>query len=373
MDSKQISTFQLFTLLWITGIAEIIFCECKEKQLSLFDVVISSVAVSLIVCLIEIPILSVQEIFSRKNCEFNTNYAFAKTIFCVFMIIFFLISVSFTLFEFLTFLKNTFSFQISANLIIILTLIATFFISNMGIEGLARATVIASFLIFISMIVLTISLLPIVEKINFEPLFYDGKYSFVRGFFEIFSRTSFILVQIALMPYLNKKLNRSLIFWNTAVYGIFSVVLFLLCGVCGEFLKYQAFPLKTLVSIAKIGDFEHMDIIYICLFYVGVLVKTSLLVFLISKYAEIVTKKIKFLSKFNFKYTKMFTILLINIVVIGITKCIENKKIFFLPLTKSSILISMLGLTLILGFLIPLFLKLKITFSKKRSTDLEHN
>lgn len=355
MFTEKINNFQLFSFLWIINFSEIIFFNSNPLKRSCFDLVLSTISAFIIIFFLSLPILKIRKKLKNDCCEFYTKNKKISVLISLLFTIFFFVSTCLTLCELSNFIKNTFSTQISPNLVLFLTIVTSCYIASIGIEGLSRATVICLFAILISILTLIISLLPMVEKINFEPFLYDGGRTFFSGTFEIISRSSFLPAILAFSPYLKKNLKRNFVFWNVAVYGLLSLILMIFFSVCGDFLNNQTFLLRTLSTVAKIGDFDHTDIVYLSLWIIGVVIKTSLYIFFCSNFLLNFIKNVKVFKLDCGKYKKIISLTFIGLLIIAVELLINNQRNFFDSQKLTVVLIATMCLMLITGFLMPLF------------------
>ena len=151
-----------------------------------------------------------------------------------------------------------------------------------GIEALARTSGIIFFLILASMVFLICALVSEVNPINFTPVFYDGPEQSVKGVLLMLGRSSCLPALAVLMPLAKGNLKKGFITWNTCVYASIALVITVVVGALGDYLKTQMVPIYAAANVAQLGVFQRMDALYIGIWTMGLFVKISLFLYLFS-------------------------------------------------------------------------------------------
>lgn len=254
----------------------------KNQQIQ--DYIISAGLAFLATLVLTLPIFSLYSMDKTADLYKNSLNLLGKFgYFVVFIYGVYYFSVCiYTLTSFNDLITNVMNPPMPTTALAIVITIVCCYAANKGIEGIARTAGAAFVLIVFSLIVLIISVWPQIKPENFMPFFYDGKQSLWDGFLFMISRSFVIPAMLMLLPMAKGDAKKGIFAWVFGAYALTAVLLTVIVGSLGDFVKTQLYPLFSVAGISSVGYFEHLDAIYLGIWSMGVFVKISLFLLLTS-------------------------------------------------------------------------------------------
>lgn len=357
MERKNIiTTPQMFALLFLsTIIVGITYNLPMSQSSSMWDHVISAVISFFINLLFLIPTYKLYKANPTMNIADNCSVSFKKVgiLFLIIYGLYYLFACCYTLSLFNIFVKDVVNPDISLFMLTLCVILASSYAACKGIEGLARACTIILFIICLAIIFIIFTLIPQIDVMNYYPFLYDGFNDTINGTIYLVSMSFYIPLAAVIAPFAKGNVKRTLITTCAIVYISFILVIIIVTGALGNYLKTQSFPIYTATSVAEIGVFRRLDAIYLGIFTSGLFITTSLFLFAFF----LVMKRI-------FGEEKSKTIIILgDILVLTISSVLPMfRELSYFFYNMNFILI----FTIITAFIIPLIILIKNNLQTKR-------
>lgn len=290
MTKKAVITMrQLFVLFFISRIiVNLTYTPLITKSPSMGDHVISALISFVLTFFMALPIynLSIQ----RKHLDI-AEYSFLLLgklgfIFVTIYALYFLFVCIYSLSLFDIFVSNIISPQLSLVLLSSAIIVTSCYGAFKGIEAIVRTSGIILILICIAMIFIVIAFVPKIDSINYEPIMYNGNSSIINGTILMIATTSCIPAMAMLLPMAKGNAKSNIFWWSFATYSSIAIMIIIIVGSLGDYLKTQMFPVYSAVSIAEIGMLKHLDILYLGVWTSGLFIKIALFLYLFSLCVE---------------------------------------------------------------------------------------
>ncbi len=278
-----ISVGQMFGVLFISRmVVSMTYGTLLIGDSDIWDHLVSAPISFFATFLLVFPVYKLFSMDKKMNLIDNLRELFKSFgwIFILLYIAYYLIISFHTLAVFNNFILSAVNPPISLPLLSMLLLSSACYGAYKGLEALARtSSFILMFTVF-SILFLGISLFSSIEIINFSPLLYNGPESTVEGAVYMISQSSCIPALAVLLPMAKGNHKLGIVVWNSGVYIVFSLIIFLIIGTMGDFSSTQLFPVYTAAGIGKFGSFRHLDSLYLGIWVSGVFLKLSLFLLL---------------------------------------------------------------------------------------------
>lgn len=161
---------------------------------------------------------------------------------------------------------------------IIIILVAACYAAFLGIEAIARASLFVFAVLIFSMLFSSLILIKEVEFLNFRPFFYSG----VSGLFGEAAIDASKLIEAAVLAILAPKIvggmKKTIITFVLSFWVAVTLLAFLIISILGEYSSVQLFPVYTLVSLARIGNFHRFDAVLSGIWIAGDFIKAAVLI-----------------------------------------------------------------------------------------------
>lgn len=208
----------------------------------------------------------------------------------LFYVLAFSYTVILTTSRFSLFITSVLLVESKTAVFIIIILVAACYAAFLGIEAIARASLFVFAVLIFSMIFSSIILLKDVDLLNFRPLFYNGTAS---AFAEAAVDAS-KLIEAAVLGILAPKIvggiKKTVITFVISFWIAVTLLAFLVISILGEYGSVQLFPVYTLVSLARIGNFHRFDAILSGIWIAGDFIKAAVLITVSSECMKYVVK-----------------------------------------------------------------------------------
>lgn len=347
MTKKPVITAsQLFGILFISRmIVNITYSPLMVGTTNMWDHVISAAISFIAVFILIIPMYKICTIRPNMTIADNSYFLLGKIgyILVIIYALYYLFVSCHTLSLFNVFITNVMNPNTPLIALSVAIILASCYGAYKGIEALARASGIILFIICIALIFLVAALLPHIDTVNYTPLMYSGTKQVSGGILLMLSRTSCIPAMAMLLPMVKGNIKKSIFVWNTATYAVVALLIFVMVGALGDYLRTQMFPVYTATNVAELGILKRLDALYLGIWASGLFIKISL-----------------FLLCFSLCMSRMFgdkigriSILFGGTVVAVLSIIIAKFRYFYKYIYNLNFL---LVLTIITGIIIPLIL-----------------
>lgn len=246
--------------------------------------------------------------------------------------------------------------QASPLAIALIVILVASYIAWLGIEPLARSSMIITVVICIGTLMIFFGTFPRISRLNFSPLFYDGAQAFTYNIISSFSQTVELAALAIMVPMTSGKIKKGFFVWLGGLLVFLYVIVFSVVGVLGEFSESQLFPVYTATVLSEFNVIQRLDALQTGIWLTAVIVKASYLVILcdtcLGKIA--VPKKNR---KFFFPFSGMVIFIFAMI-------CAKSIRLYTL---LSDYRINLI-LSLILVFVIPLFVLIVNKIKQRRQS-----
>lgn len=347
MTKKSIITVsQLFCILFVSRlIIHLTYNPTMAFSDSMWDHLVSAFLSFLITFILYVPIYKLYKVRPDMNVADNCYYLLGKLGFILVSIyaIYYLFICVHTLSLFNIFVANVMSPKVSLFVLSFAVTLVSCYGAYKGLEGLVRSAGIILFLICISIIFLVIALVPSISTLNYIPLMYNGPEQAINGTLLMLSKSSSLAAMAMLLPLVKGNVKKGMIFLNIAIYLSISLFILLIVGALGDYLKIHIFPVYAATSMAQLGMFKRLNALYIGIWTTGLFIKISLFIFLFS----MMIKRI-----FGDKSGRRAILIAGFIVSILSIVVAVSRELSYMVYN----IYWVLGFTLLVGFIIPLFL-----------------
>ena len=149
------------------------------------------------------------------------------------------------------------------------------------LEAIARTAVLVLVIILVSLIFMFATVTPRIDLNNFQPFLYRGTGQMWTGVLQFFGRSTEFAIIAMILPQVSGNRKKGFFWWNLVIYGFMSLALFILATALGDYSNTQLFPFYTIASVAGVGPFQRMDVIFIGVWISGLFLKIAMDLYLI--------------------------------------------------------------------------------------------
>lgn len=363
MKSKSvITTTQMFILLFVSRItSNIAYTPMVSKTNNILDFTVSALISFVLTLVMLIPAY----LISKKTHTLNLlDYSYEVmgkfgSIFAIVIGLYFLFTCVYSLTMFDVFVGNIASPELSLGVLSVAILVAAYYGATKGIEAIARTSGIIFVLILIAIVFISSALIPKIDPINFEPIMYNGVSSVTNGVLLMLSQSVCIPAIMMLLTYVKGNMKKGMLWWSVAIYASYMVVIVIIVGALGDYLKSQTFPVYSAASTAEIGVLKNLDSLYIGIWTSGLFIKITLFLYLFALCIE---------KLFGKKASKIVTFLGGIVIAAASTMMSEFKYIFSGLFNLNLLFIA----TLIVATILPTILLITDKFKHIRSMKYEN-
>lgn len=297
MIKEKITTVQLFFILFIS---RILVSFTRVPTLSIgeltTDLFVTTPVSFLIIAVMMLPLF----VLYKRNKEITVlqsaaevSVGFSKAAAVLYFLIF-LYNASTAISRFVLFSTSCLQPQLPSVMFALIIVPAVAYIAWLGLEALGRALFIIVLVTCVGTGFIFLGVLPRIDALNFEPLFYDGARS-------VWENILFNIIQTVELPALgllaskaSGKIVKGFFFWILGVIAFLYVVAFSVVGTMGGFSENQLFPFYTVAVMSGISVFKRLDIFQTAIWLCGVVVKASYLMILCSECLTHIAPKKKY-------------------------------------------------------------------------------
>lgn len=285
-----ITVTQLFGMLFISRmIVNITYNPLMAGKGEMWDHVLSALISFLLTFLIAAPVYFLHRRRPEMDLIDVAGYHMGRWMIIVAVIyaLYYLTICCYTLSLFDAFISNVMSPRVSLWVLSLAFVVTACYGACKGIEALARASGLILIAICAAVVFLVVALIPQIDPLNYPPLLFDGPEQTLNGVLLMISHTSCVPAMALLLPMAKKgNVTRGIVTWNFTIYLTIAVLITMIVGALGDYLKTQIFPIYAATSIAQIGAFKRLDALYSGIWATGLFVKLALFLFLFSMCVE---------------------------------------------------------------------------------------
>jgi len=163
---------------------------------------------------------------------------------------------------------------------LVIIILACMFAAILGIESISRSSTFIFVVFLVSFLAVVFSVYKKVDFLNFSPIFYNGAGSTIKAAFISMPRTFELAAVLMLMSKIKGNIKKGMTFWIIGM-GLFqTVIIFLMVGVMGDYMKTQLIPAYTLSVVAEYGFLQRMDVLLTSTWILCVYIKVSVMIYL---------------------------------------------------------------------------------------------
>lgn len=163
---------------------------------------------------------------------------------------------------------------------LIIIIAACMLAAILGIESITRSSSFVFLIFILSFFAVVFSVYKNVDFTNFSPVLYNGAGSILKSSFMSVPRTLELSALLILMSKIKGNIRRGLTFWILGLNLFQAVLIFLMIGVMGDFLKTQLFPAYTLSVVAEYGFMQRVDVLLTSTWILCVYIKISVMLYI---------------------------------------------------------------------------------------------
>lgn len=283
--NTKISVAQLFILLFLSRMIVTVTYSTYVADISkMWCMSIASLCGLILTLVMVLPVYFLYRTDNRLTVADN-GYALLGRGGAVIAIIYgfyFLWVILYTLSLFNLFVTDLMNPSISVIALSVAVVIASAYGAWKGIEAIARTSTIILFAVIIALIFVICTLFNKIDVYNYTPINWGNGGDIGDAVLSMLARNSCIPAMAMLLPFANGKIKRGIVAWGVFVYFTIAVMVFIIVGVLGDYLKTQVFPVYSLTSLAQWGVLQRLDGAFLGIWTAGIFIKAALMIYLIS-------------------------------------------------------------------------------------------
>lgn len=232
--------------------------------------------------IIIIPLCKLRKISPNKNIISLSFDLFGKPgkIINLIYSIYFLATSCITMSLFSVFVSNAINPNIPIQVLITLIVLVAIYGAYKGIEGIVRASSIIFVLIVLALGAFIFSLIFQINPLNYTITLENEQNDIIHGVLVLMARMSSLPAIAMLYPKAKGKFQKGIGFWIIALFLTISVIVVILVGAIGSYVKTHIFPVYAATGVIEVGIFKRLDSLYLSIFTMGVFVRVSLFLYL---------------------------------------------------------------------------------------------
>lgn len=208
----------------------------------------------------------------------------------LFYVLAFSYTVIITTSRFSLFITSVLLVESKTAVFIMIILVAACYAAFLGIEAIARASLFVFAVLIFSMVFSCFVLVKEVDFLNFRPFFYNGALGILGEAAVDASKLIEAAVLGILAPKVVGGIKKTIITFVISFWIAVTLLALLVISILGEYSSVQLFPVYTLVSLARIGNFHRFDAILSGIWIAGDFIKAAVLIAVSSECMKYVVK-----------------------------------------------------------------------------------
>ena len=280
MKMNTITAGQLFCMLFIIRmVVNITYSPYMAASGEMMDQVISACLSIVLVTLIAIPIYCLHRRWPQDTLVDQATTLtgrFFGALITVFYGLYFLFVCAYNLSFYSTFVINVMAPKFSLILLTSAVLLTACYGAFRGVEALARASGIIIVIIIACMVFFFTALLFKIDPLNYVPMLYEGTDKMWKGIEQMIGTSSCIVFLGMLLPLTKGNIRKGFFAWVFSTYITLSILILVIIGVLGDFVKTQIFPIYAAASVAEMGIIKRVDVLFFAVWTTCLFIKISL-------------------------------------------------------------------------------------------------
>ncbi len=281
VKKQMISWKQAFMLIFISYmLVALTYIPTSESNAKNVDKIVSIFVAMIFVLLSFVPVYLLAK--RNENCNVidcvQKNARILTKPVALFYVIAFSYTVIVTTSRFSLFITSVLLVESKTAVFIIIIIAAACYAAFLGIEAIARASLFVFAVLIFSMFFSCFILVKEVDFLNLRPFFYNGA-GCVLGEAAIDASK---LIEAAILGILAPKIvggiKKTVITFVVSFWIVVTLLALLIVSILGEYSSVQLFPVYTLVSLARIGNFHRFDAILSGIWIAGDFIKVAVLI-----------------------------------------------------------------------------------------------
>lgn len=284
--NNTITAGQLFCMLFISRmVVNITYSPYMATSGEMLDHVVSAALSIFFTIFMALPIYFLYR--RRPACNLADNaYALTGKFFGLILTgvygLYFLFVCAYTLSLYETFVTNVITPNYSLPVLAAAVLATACYGAWKGVEALARTSGVIIVIVIACLVFMVCALVPEMDPLNYTPLLYEGSSSMWNGVKKMIGRTSCVAMAAMLLPVTKGKIKKNFLIWTAAIYGVTMILISVIVGALGDFLKTQIFPIYAAATVADLGAFQRNDALFFAVWTSSLFIKISLGLYLFS-------------------------------------------------------------------------------------------
>lgn len=283
--NAKISVAQLFILLFLSRMIVTVTYSTYIADISkMWCMSIASLCGLVLTLVMVLPVYFLHRTDNRLTVADNGYALFGRggAVIAIIYGFYFLWVMLYTLSLFNLFVTDLMNPSISVIALSSAVIIASAYGAWKGIEAIARTSTIILFAVIIALIFVICTLFNKIDVYNYTPINWSNGGDIGDAVLSMLARNSCIPAMAMLFPFANGKIKRGVVAWAVFVYLTIAVMVFIIVGVLGDYLKTQVFPVYSLTSLAQWGVLQRLDGVFLGVWTANMFIKIALMIYLIS-------------------------------------------------------------------------------------------
>lgn len=209
------------------------------------------------------------------------------------------------------FLKNQFLDFLPVPLLIVALSLVGWYGSKCGIEGLARTAGVGVFIFIVMFFVIIFSVTGEMDIFNIQIATPVPENLFQAFWSDVFLKTAGsdeLVALVFLLPYVRKNKTKATLSYMGIKLFVTEIMIFYSALILGDYAGGLSQPFYTLSTYAKTSVVERYDSIYMCVWTIGTVIKSAVLIHLLTK--NLYSLRIKYPSVFAWVLPTITAVLL---------------------------------------------------------------
>lgn len=277
---NTITAGQLFCMLFIIRmVVNITYSPFMVASGQMLDQTISACLSIVLIILIAIPIYCLHRRWPNDNLVDQASIMtgrFLGAVITVFYGLYFLYVCSYNLSFYSAFITNVMAPKFSSVLLTLAVLLTACYGAFRGVEALARASGIIIVIVVACLLFFITALLFKIDTLNYTPLLYNGTGEIWTGIEQMIGTSSCIVFLGMLLPLTKGNIRKGFCAWVFSTYTTLIILILVIVGVLGDYVRTQIFPIYAAASVAEMGIFKRVDALFFAVWTTCLFIKISL-------------------------------------------------------------------------------------------------
>ncbi len=277
---NTITAGQLFCMLFITRmVVNITYSPFMAASDAMLDQTVSCCLSIVLIVLIAVPIYCLHRRWPNDNLVDQAGIMtgrFLGALITAFYGLYFLYVCSYNLSFYSAFITNVMAPKFSSSLLTLAVLITACYGAFRGVEALARASGIIIVIVVACLLFFITALLFKIDPLNYAPLLYDGTEEIWTGIQQMIGTSSCVVFIGMLLPLTKGNIRKGFFAWVFSTHITLIILILVIVGVLGDFVKTQIFPIYAAASVAEMGIIKRVDALFFAVWTTCLFVKISL-------------------------------------------------------------------------------------------------